>query len=143
MACGQRIGAKVDHRGVLQHLEPGAGRPQSSLDFRLIESRTEIRAFHAVPRFRGRFAGLPLEKMICGERRTERAACVPGGRLYPETPDVAVAQNLSVGHAIEGDTPRKAQVAEAGFRHRRPRQPQHDLLGRRLDRRRKIHLALR
>jgi hypothetical protein len=49
---------------------------------------------------------------------------------------------MAVGDAIERDTARKAQILLTRSLRQRAGEPQHDLLGHRLDRGRQIHLAL-
>ena len=77
------------------------------------------------------------------ERRAERAAGVAGGRLHPDVLEGAVAQDLAVGDAIERDAAGEAEIVEAVLARQRARQPQHHLLGHRLDRGGDVHVERR
>ena len=81
--------------------------------------------------------------MIGRERGAERAAGVARRRLHPNPFELAVADDLSVGDAVERDAAGQAQMLGAGLGGDGARQPQHDLVGHRLDRGGEIHLALR
>ena len=80
--------------------------------------------------------------VIGGERRAERAAGIARGRLDPDVLELAVAQHLAVGDAIERHAAGEAEILGAGLAGERARQAQHDLLGHRLDRGGEIHVAL-
>ena len=56
-----------------------------------------------------------LELVIGGERRAERAAGIAGRRLNPDVVELAVAQHLAVGHAVERDAAGEAQILRAGL----------------------------
>ena len=51
--------------------------------------------------------------VIGGERGAERAAGVAGRRLDPDALELAVAQDLAVGDAVERDAAGQAQVLDA------------------------------
>ncbi len=77
-----------------------------------------------------------------GQRRTQRAAGIAGGRLDPDVVELPVAQHLAVGHAVQRDTAGETKIAHAGFGANRTGQLQHDLLRCRLDRGGQIHMVL-
>ena len=52
-------------------------------------------------------------QVVGGERGTERAAGVAGRRLHPDALELAVAQDLAVGDAVERDAAGQAQIADA------------------------------
>ena len=72
--------------------------------------------------------------------RAHGAARVPARRLDPEVLERALAQDPTVGHAVEGDPAREAQVRFAGHGVRMAGHAQDHLLGDLLDRAREIHL---
>ena len=80
---------------------------------------------------------------MCSQRRTQRSAGVACSRLNPDPVEGAIAKHLAVGDAVEGDAPRKAQVALPGIPGDRARQFEHDLIGNLLDRGSEIHVPLR
>ena len=51
-----------------------------------------------------------LEQMVGGQRRAERAAGIARGRLDPDPLELAVAQDLAVGDAVQRDAAGQAQV---------------------------------
>ena len=88
-------------------------------------------------------ARLALELVIGRKRRADRAAGIAGRRLNPDVVELAVAQHLAVGDAIQRHAAGKAQIARAGLGREAARQPQHGLLEHRLDRGRDIHVERR
>ncbi len=81
--------------------------------------------------------------MIADQRGAQSAARIAGGGLDVDLLEAAVAQDLAVRHAVERNAAGQAQIPDPGFLAQRSRQPQHDLLGHRLNRRRQVHVALR
>src|ERR1700719_561955 len=102
-----------------------AGRAEPALDLGLREFWAQERTRHAVAG--GHAARLPLELVIGGERRADRATGVARRRLNPDVLELAVAQHLAVGDAIERHPAREAQIARAGTAGEAARQPQHRL----------------
>src|SRR5262245_51170027 len=78
--------------------------------------------------------------MIRGQRRADRAACVPSSRLHPDLLVDAFRQDLTVGHAVEGNAPGQAEILQAGLGADRAGETQHDLLGDHLDGSRNVHV---
>jgi hypothetical protein len=56
--------------------------------------------------------------------------------------EAAIAQHLTVRHAVERNASGETQIPDSGFRTKRSRQAQHDLVGHRLDRRGQVHVML-
>ena len=54
-------------------------------------------------------------QVIGGERRADRAAGIAGRRLDPDALEVAVAQHLAVGDAVERDAAGEAQISCSGL----------------------------
>ena len=73
----------------------------------------------------------------------DRSARVTRRRLNPQVVENAAREDLAVGHAVQRDAAGQHEVAAAGGRARRARQPQHDVLGDLLDGERQIHVPLR
>ena len=60
-------------------------------------------------------ARLAHEDVIGRQRRAHRAAGIAGRRLDPDVLEMAVAQNLAVGDAIERHAAGQAQVSRPGL----------------------------
>ena len=103
--------------------------------------RAEVRALHRIERALGH-AGLALEVMVGTQGRAQRPARVARGGLDPQALEAAVAEHLAVGHAVQGHAPGQAEVGQARLRGDGARQPQHDLVGHRLDGGGDVHVAL-
>ena len=131
----------ADQRRPRQRGEFRTGGGETLFDVGLRVCRAEIGARHAVE-LAVEHARAALEPVIGAERRADRAAGVAGRRLHPDALELAVAQHLAVGHAVERDAAGEAQVLRAGLGRERAREPQHDLLGHRLDRGGEVHVAL-
>src|SRR5688572_19196438 len=85
-----------------------------------------------------------FEVLMPGEkRRSESAAGIPGGRLYPNIIKDPLALDTSVGHAVQRDAARKAQIPQAGFTTDVPRHAAHNFFRHDLNRTRHVHVALR
>ena len=80
--------------------------------------------------------------MAGGQSRSHRAARVSRRRLNPESAELAVAQDLPVGHAIQCHAARHAEIARPGLLGQGTRHPQHRLVQHRLDGRRHVHVPL-
>ena len=59
--------------------------------------------------------------MIDGQRRAHRPAGIAGSGLNPDSPESAVAQNFSVGDAVQRDAAGQAEVFERRSRRRSER----------------------
>ena len=81
-------------------------------------------------------------QVIRGERGAYRPARVASGRLNPDSLKGAIPKDLAVGNAVERDASGETEVRQTEFRSERAGQPQHDLVGDRLDRRGDIHVEL-
>jgi len=77
------------------------------------------------------------------EGGAEGAAGVAGRGLDPEALEDAVAQQATVGDAVERDAAGEAEVFLAGPALHVPGHAQHDFFGHHLDAGGKVHLALR
>ena len=88
-------------------------------------------------------ARLSRVQIIGRERRSQGAAGVAGGRLNPDIPKRAVAQDLAVGDAIKRNAAGKAEIFHAGIGGKTAGQPQNDLLQYHLDRGGEVHVLLR
>ena len=135
---GQRLRRRLDHLVFTQHRKTRADRGEPSLDLTLRELRTEKRARH--PIVGSSAARLALKLMVGCERSTNRAAGITGRRLNPNPVELAVAQHLAVGDAIERHAPRKTEVASAGLTGEAARQPQHRFVEHRLNGGGNIHV---
>ena len=80
--------------------------------------------------------------VIGGVGRADRAAGIAGRRLHPDAVEQVLAQQLAVGDAVQRHAAGQADVLRAGLLAHRARQPDHDLLGDGLHRRREIHVML-
>ena len=74
--------------------------------------------------------------------RAERPAGVAGRRLDPDVVERPLAQQPAVGHAVERDAAGQDEVLHAGSRVNVAADPQHDLLGHRLDAGGQVHVPL-
>ena len=88
-------------------------------------------------------ARLAHKAVIGGKRRAHRAAGIARRRLDPDVVEVAVAQNLAIGDAIERHAAGKAEVSRLGLLGEAARHPQHRLIQHRLDRGRDVHVERR
>src|SRR5207302_8630201 len=109
---GQRLRRRLDHLVFTQYGKTRADRGEPSLDLALRELRTEKRARHPVASRSA--ARLAPELMVGCERGANRAAGVTRRRLDPDPVELAVAQHLAVGDAIERHAARKAEIAGCG-----------------------------
>ncbi len=76
------------------------------------------------------------------QRRADGAARVAGRGLDPEVLERPLAQQDTIGDAVERDATRETRVAFSGGFRGRARHREHDVFGDDLDRRRKVELAL-
>ena len=76
------------------------------------------------------------------QRGTDRGAAVPGRRLHVQIGDGRLAQDAAVRDAVQGDAAGHAQRGRAGFRLRRAREAEHNLLGDRLNAGRDVGVML-
>ena len=67
------------------------------------------------------------------QRRTQCASGIASRRLNPDIPERALAQDTSVGDAVQRHPPGKTKILVAQFRMYRSRQAQHHFFGHRLD----------
>ncbi len=81
--------------------------------------------------------------VIADQRRADGAAGVAGGRLHPDAVELACAQDLAVGDAIERDAAGQAEIALAVLDRQAAGEAQHRLFQHGLDRRRDVHVLLR
>jgi hypothetical protein len=107
----------------------------------LREFGSEERAAHRIRRCRD--ARLGLELVVGGERRADRAAGVTCGGLDPDPVELAVAQHLAVGHAVQRHPAREAEIVRASLLGEAARQPQHGLVEHGLDRGSDVHVERR
>ncbi len=92
------------------HGEARARRRQSLLDVGLRIIRAEKGAGHAVIGGH-RLRGCPLNMVVGRQRGTDRAAGIARRRLNPDIVELAVAQHLAVGDAVQRDAAGEAQIA--------------------------------
>ena len=76
------------------------------------------------------------------ERRTKRPTSVAGGRLDPNVIERTLAQQPTVGDAVQRDTACQHQMAHLRLLVDIPTDSQHDLFGDALDARRQVHVSL-
>ena len=74
--------------------------------------------------------------------RPQRAAGIARRRLNPDVVEWPLAEQPAVGHAVERHAACQDQVLHAGLAVDVPADPQHDLLGHRLDAGRQVHVPL-
>ena len=140
-AIGQIARSALDHAGFRNRFETGAGGGEPAFDVAMSKARTKVGAAHAVGdvAFDARLAGL---QVIGAQRRTQRAAGVASGWLNPHALELAVAQDLAVGHAVQCHAAGETKVLCAGFRCQRARKAQHHFLGDALHRGCDVHVEL-
>jgi hypothetical protein len=141
LALHERVHGAVDQGVVGDDFECRADAAEALLDLILLEGRAEIGAVHAVARA-VQVAWFVPEQVVGRERRADRAPGVARRRLNPDPLELAIPQDLAVGDAVEGDAARETQILLPGLARQRPGQPQHYLLGYRLNGGRQIHVAL-
>ena len=133
------MGGAVDDLVVAEIGKNRARHGEPPANLLVAESGAEIAAGHAVDLVRGWPRGAEFE-VIGGQCRAERAAGIARRRLHPHMVELAVAQDLAVGDAIERHTAGEAQISHAGFGRQCTRQPQNDLFGDTLDRGGEVHV---
>ena len=79
--------------------------------------------------------------MVGQQRRTEGAASVTGGRLYPDPVEATARCESPVGHAVQRHAPGHDEVARAALATRRQRDALDQIVGDGLDRRGQVDLA--
>ena len=80
--------------------------------------------------------------VIGRQRSAECTTGIPGRGLNPNIVERAVAQDLAIGHAVEGDTPRQAKAVDPRFLCECPGQAQNNFFRYRLDGCGEIHMTL-
>ena len=88
-------------------------------------------------------ARLIVELVMRGERGAQRSAGIARRGLNPDVLEMAVAQHLAVGHAVQRDAAGQAEIRHAGFGRERSREPKDHFFERRLDGCRDVHVLLR
>ena len=96
---------------IIDSVDDGAGcRSRRPHDFVGAELRAKVGALHVIHAPVG-VPLLPLDDVPGAQGRAQRAAGVAGGRLDPDVVKGAFAQQLAVGHAVQGHAAGQAEVS--------------------------------